>query len=52
MESKCRKELSLLRMIRKYYYYGNDGNNDNSDDDDDGVDVKISFYKFVKGIMR
>ena len=42
-------------MIRKYYYYGNDGNNDNSDDDDDdddGVDVKISFYKFVKGIMR
>ena len=39
-------------MIRKYYYYGNDGNNDNSDDDDDGVDVKISFYKFAKGIMR
>ena len=33
-------------MVRKCLCDGNDVNNDNHDDD-----VKISFYKFLKGIM-
>ena len=48
MESNCRKELCLLHIIRKCLYDGNDENNDNGGDDE----VKISFYKFFKEIMR
>ena len=50
MESKFRKELCLLHVIRKCLYDGSNEVNDNGDDDDD--DVKLTFYKFFKEIMR
>lgn len=34
-------------MIRKCLYGGNDEDNDNCDDD-----IKLSFYKFFKEIIR
>ena len=48
MESKFRKELCLLHVIRKCLYDASNEVNDNGDDDD----VKLSFYKFFKEIMR
>ena len=40
MESKFRKQLCVLYMVRKCLCDGNDDDNDNRIDDDD---VKISF---------